>query len=108
MALLHKNHDKSNITFLSDINFLINEFDVFITKYSDTKPAQCIASRPKKIARLFEKSVLNVITTNFFLKNKLIFNSRFVKRIQNLGCDITYEKSCIVVSAYNDWEKILY
>ena len=92
---------------LLDICFLIYEFDVFINKNTDVGSAQYIASRKNEIAGLLKKSVFKVVTTVDILTNARIFNSLFVNKIKSLGADKTYEKSRLIVQAYNDQEKDL-
>ena len=84
----------------------MDESDVFI-KNTNTSPAQYTASRHKEIARLFEKGIFKVVTTNSIPSNIQILNSRFVNKIKNPDTDKVYEKSQLVVQAYNDKEKDL-
>ena len=76
-------------------------------KNTDTTPAQYIASRQKEIAGLLEKGVFKVVTSADIPSNTRIFNSRFVDEIKHAGTDKAYEKSRLVVQAYNDQEKDL-
>ena len=101
-----KYREKANIAAPSDICFPMNESDVFI-KNTEAPMAQYIASRQKDIAGLLEKGVFKVVPTDSILSNAQIFNSRFVDEIKNPGTDKAYEKSRLVVQAYNDKEKDL-
>ena len=71
------------------------------------QPAQYTVSRQKEVTRLLEKEVFKVITFKDVPSNTRIFNSHFVDKIKNLGTDKAYEKSRLVVQAYNDQEKDL-
>ena len=102
-----KYSEHANIVAASDICFLMDEFDVFINKNADDKLAQYTVSRQKEVAGLLEKGVFKIITTNDIPSNAQIFNSRFVDKIKNLGTDKAYEKSLLVIQAYNDQEKDL-
>lgn len=86
---------------VSDIWFFISEFNMFINKNSDDKSAQYTISRQKDIAKLFEKDIFKVITTNNIPSNVHIFTSYFVDKIKNFGSDKAYEKSWLVIQTYN-------
>ena len=51
---------------------------MYLSKNTDALPAQYTASRQKEIAKLLEKGVFKVVTTDSILSNAQIFNSRFV------------------------------
>lgn len=76
-----------------DIYFFIGEFNMFINKNSDDKSAQYTISRQKDVAKLFEKDIFKVITTNNISSNVQIFNSHFVNKIKNFDTNKAYEKS---------------
>lgn len=80
---------------------------MFINKNPDTQRVQYIASGQKEIAKLLEKSIFKVFTTEDISSNIQIFNSRFVDEIKNLDTDKAYDKSWLVVQAYNDQERNL-
>ena len=84
----------------------MDKFDVFIDN-ADAPPAQYTASRQKEINGLLEKSVFKVVTGGDIPSNARIFNSRFVDEVKHAGTDKAYEKSRLVVQAYNDQEKDL-
>lgn len=85
----------------------MDEFDAFISKNADIKPAQYTESKQKKIARLLEKDVFRVVTTINIPINAQIFNSHFINKVKNTGTDKAYKKSWLIILAYNDQEKEL-
>ena len=114
LALVKQGHrqprkylEQANIAAPSDIYFLMNEFDVFINKYSDMNPAQYTTSRQKEITGLLEKVVFKVVTSKDVPSNARIFNSRFVDKVKNADTDKAYEKSWLVIQVYNNQEKDL-
>ena len=66
-----------------------------------------VDSRIKEINGLLEKGVFEVVDIASVPQGKRIFNSRFVDTIKNEGTDQAFEKSRLVVQAYNDQEKEL-
>ncbi len=98
--------EQANIAF-SDIYFVIDEFDVFTNKDANAQPPQYTASKQTEIAGLLEKEVFKVVTTEDIPSHARIFNSRFSDEIMNPGTDKAYEKSRLVVQAYNDKDKNL-
>lgn len=62
-------------------------------------------SRQKEINGLMEKGVFRVVPISQVPRNTRIFNSRFVDKVKNIGTAAVYEKSRLVVQAYNDHEK---
>lgn len=76
-------------------------------KNTDVPLAQYTTFRQKKIAKLLEKDVFKVVTTDSILSNAQIFNSCFVNKIKNLGTNKMYKKSQLVIQAYNNKEKDL-
>ena len=71
------------------------------------------ASRQKKIEELFEKDIFKVVIPNKVITFKKIlsnikdFNSYFFNDIQNQYINKAYEKSRLIIYAYNDEKKIL-
>jgi hypothetical protein len=63
--------------------------------------------RRKEINDFLEKQVFELITIDKVLENIRIFNSRFVDEIKHSGTSQAYEKSRLVIQAYNDQEKTL-
>lgn len=62
-------------------------------------------SRHKKINGLSEKSTFEVVSISEILDGTRVFNSRFVDEIKNIGTAAAFEKSRLVVQAYNDHDK---
>jgi len=56
----------------------------------------------KEINRLLEKGVFTVITERDVLQGIYIFNLCFIDKIKHPGTDRAFEKSRLVVQAYND------
>ena len=66
--------------------------------------AQYTTFKQKKITKLLKNSVFSIIITIDIPTNSQILYSRFVNKIKNTGTDQAYEKSWLVVQAYNDQE----
>lgn len=64
-------------------------------------------SRRKEINGLLEKGTFAVVDISSVPDGARIFNSRFVDEIKNAGTDKAFEKSRLVVQAYNDHSKDL-
>jgi hypothetical protein len=64
-------------------------------------------SRRKEINRLLEKGVFTTITEKDVPQGIHIFNSRFVNKIKHPGTNKAFEKSRLVVQAYNNQGKDL-
>ena len=79
-------------------------FNIFIIN-AYVPPAQYIASRQKEITGLLEKNVFKVVISADIPSNAQIFNSRFVDEIKHIDTSKAYEKSWLVVQAYNNQEK---
>jgi len=60
-------------------------------------------SRHKEVIGLLDKGVFEVATS--ILEGARIFKARFVDEVKNKGTDAAFEKSRLVVQAYNDDEK---
>jgi hypothetical protein len=54
-----------------------------------------------------KRQVFEIITISEVLKNVRIFNSRFVDEIKHSDISQAYEKSRLMIQAYNDHEKTL-
>jgi len=85
---------------MADISILIQDFK------TDTS-LPFAESRHKEINGLLEKGVFEIINMADIPKGTRIFNSRFVDEIKNKGTDKAFEKSRLVVQAYNDYGKDL-
>jgi hypothetical protein len=59
-------------------------------------------SRRSEINGLLKKGVFEPITIKDVPQGVCIFNSRFVDKIKHLGTDKAFEKSRLVVQAYNN------
>jgi hypothetical protein len=66
-----------------------------------------VESRRKKINDLLKRQVFEIIIISKMSKNIRIFNSRFIDEIKHSGTSQAYEKSRLIVQAYNDHEKTL-
>lgn len=64
-------------------------------------------SRRKEVNGLLERGVFEVIKEKDIPPNTRIFSARFVDEIKNLGTDKAFEKSRLVIQAYNDQGKSL-
>jgi hypothetical protein len=64
-------------------------------------------SRQKEIDGLLEKGVFATVPLSTVPNGIRIFNSRFVDEVKNAGTSTAFEKSRLVVQAYNDTEKEL-
>jgi hypothetical protein len=66
-----------------------------------------VKSRRKEINGLLEKRVFELTTIDAVPKDVRIFNSRFVDEIKYPDTSDAYEKSRLVIQAYNDHDKTL-
>ncbi|KAI1003495.1 hypothetical protein K3495_g4719, partial [Podosphaera aphanis] len=82
----------------ADITFLLN---------TNIDPDQFKNSRKKEITGLLEKGVFQLTNPDDINPDIKIFNSRFVDEIKHKGTSKVFEKSRLVVQAYNDKEKDL-
>ena len=96
---------QANFTSLSDVFSVANHSDSFTTSDVSLKQSQFTVSRQKEISGLLEKGVFKVVNPNDVLPNARVFNSRFVDEIKNVGTDKAFEKSRLIIQAYNDQEK---
>ena len=71
------------------------------------KGNQFTASRQKEISGLLEKGVFKLVQFEDIPAGARVFNSRFVDEIKNAGTEKAFEKSRLVVQAYNDINKSL-
>jgi hypothetical protein len=68
---------------------------------------QFTESRRKEVNGLLDLGVFEVVSRENVPQGLRIFNSRFVDEIKNRGTDKAFEKSRLVVQAYNDEGKQL-
>ena len=71
------------------------------------KPPTFIESREKEINGLYEKGAFEFVDASEIPEGTRIFRSRFVDEIKYPGTDKAYEKSRLVIQAYNDFGKDL-
>ena len=71
------------------------------------KGNQFTASRQKEISGPLEKGVFKIVQFEDIPAGARVFNSRFVDEIKNAGTEKAFEKSRLVVQAYNDINKSL-
>jgi hypothetical protein len=92
--------------FLQDEN---DSSSIFTLNLSSTSvPISTFAeSRRKEINDLLKRQMFELIIISKVLKNVRIFNSRFVDEIKHSDTPQAYEKSRLIVQAYNDHEKTL-
>jgi hypothetical protein len=62
-------------------------------------------SRIKEVKGLVDKGVFDVVKTSEIPQGTRIFNARFVDEVKNKGTDKEFNKSRLVVQAYNDANK---
>jgi hypothetical protein len=90
------------IVFLQDDDLHSNQFEC-----RPSSTPTFTESRRKEINDLLEKRVFELIIIDAVLRNVRIFNSRFVDEIKHSGTPDVYEKSRLVIQAYNDHDKTL-
>ena len=76
-----------------------------ITVFLQDEQPNFQVSRYKEVIGLLEKGTFEVATD--IPQDACIFKARFVDEIKNAGTDKAFEKSRLVVQAYNDDEKSL-
>ena len=76
--------------------------DILISFQNQPTHTPFIESRQKEISGLLEKGVFEVVLASDVPKGVRIFNSRFVDEMKNIGTAAAFEKSRLVVQAYND------
>ena len=85
--------------------FLQSDFQndqLLMQHMQDPAPGPFVESRKKEINGLFEKGCFEIVSASDVPHGTRIFNSRFVDEIKNIGTVDAYEKSRLVVQAYND------
>ena len=65
------------------------------------------AARQLEVTGLLEKGVFQVVDRNSVPQGTRIFNSRFIDEIKNKDTEKAFQKSRLVVQAYNNQEKEL-
>lgn len=66
----------------------------------------CVNSQRKKINELLKNSIFQIISLLDVFKSIRIFNSQFVDEIKNIEIATIFEKSRLIMQAYNDHDKI--
>ena len=79
--------------------------DISILLQNDTSQPLFSKSRRKKINSLLEKSAFEVVAILDIPSRMKLFHSRFVDEIKNEGTATAFQKSRLVVQAYNDHGK---
>lgn len=64
-----------------------------------------ILLRQKEILELLEKNIFQVINSKNISINIQFINSQFNNEIKNIDTNKTFEKSCLVIQAYNNFNK---
>ena len=90
---------------ISEKNFIFTSDIYFFSNILNHHPY--VKSRKKKIIELIEKGIFISVNKKKMSENMRIFNSRFVDKVKNVGTDSTFEKSHLVMQAYNDSTKHL-
>lgn len=100
-----------HVNFISDICFLMDSLDSSLKSLDVDNDSlnlpQFTTSRQKEITGRLEKRVFMLVNQGDIPANTRIFNSQFVDEIKNVGTDKAFEKSRLVVQAYNDLNKDL-
>ena len=96
---------QTNFTSSPDICFMLDYSDSFTVSDVNQKHLQFTASRQKEIFGLLENGVFKVVSPEDVPKDARNFNSQFVNEIKNAGTDKAFEKSRLIVQAYNNVNK---
>ena len=76
--------------------------DILIFFHNQPMYTPFTESKQKEIEGLLEKGVFEVVLIDKVPQGTKIFNSRFVDEVKNAGTAAAFEKSRLVVQAYND------
>src|SRR5438045_7535975 len=63
------------------------------------------SSHQKELTGLLEKGIFQIVNLADVPSRSRLFNSQFIDEIKNLGTDTAFEKSRLVMQAYNDDER---
>jgi hypothetical protein len=91
----------------ADITVFLQDDDPLSNQFENPPTPTFAESRRKEINGLLEKRVFELITFDAVPRHVRIFNSRFVDEIKHPGTADAYEKSRLVIQAYNDQDKTL-
>lgn len=86
---------------MADISIFIQSHDSNNPTFERISPST--ESRRKEVNSLLEKGVFEMVNLADIPKGIRIFNSRFIDEIKNAGTDKAFDKSRLVVQAYNDY-----
>ena len=84
-----------------DVCFVFDDINIFQSS------SQFQTFRLKKIMKLFEKKMFEIIHHKNVFTNAHIFNFQFVDEIKHSDTDKTFEKSRLIIQTYNDMKKNL-
>lgn len=98
--------DIADITIYLQDDDTVNTADTTIYLKNDNN-TQFSALRQKEVTGLLKKGVFEIIKLYDILKGVRLFNSWFIDEIKNKGTDKAFEKSWLIIQAYNDLEKEL-
>ena len=87
---------------MADITIFLQDDSAADSQPCALHHSQFRASRQKELTGLLEKGVFEITKLADVPQGVRLFNSRFVDEIKNLGTDKAFEKSQLVVQAYND------
>src|SRR5271155_1799902 len=90
-----------------ELTAMADTADISVYLQENAPLSQFRTSRQKELTGLLEKGVFEVVKLADVPDGIRLFNSRFVDEIKNPGTDLAFEKSRLVVQAYNDAEKKL-
>jgi hypothetical protein len=81
------------------------DIKVYIQEDRTEDNTQFSASRQKELTRLLAKGVFDIVKLSKVPNRIRLFNSQFVDQVKNEGTNKAFEKSRLVIQAYNDSEK---
>ena len=87
---------------MAEISVFLQDDSNIPTPTIALREPQFAASRRKEITGLLEKGVFKITKLANVPQGVRLFNSRFVDEIKNLGTNKAFEKSQLVVQAYNN------
>ena len=101
---------ESNICFLmNDFDFMFDDFFDDLQNHSDhfliEISFQFIASKQKKIDELLKNFFFKFVDVSEIFSNIKIFNAQFVNEIKNENTKFFFEKSRLIMQAYNNFNK---
>ncbi|KAI1000167.1 hypothetical protein K3495_g8030 [Podosphaera aphanis] len=97
---LENNSSESNETIIlsdSEQQEVTSSENILTERTSSTTPSSL-----KELNGLLDRGVFEIVDKNCIPKNARLFGSRFVDTVKNQGTEKAFEKSRLVVQAYND------